>query len=192
MDPAELRILTRRTLLAVRTRLDAWRPRSEPVKTMDELRASLPQTGRLDWIGLRPERRAPVVAVASVHVIAGRGLEGDRAAAAGRVGGTRQVTFIQGEHLAVVGALLGRGAVDPALTRRNLVVSGINLLALKDRRFRIGEVRFEGTDACHPCSRMEEALGPGGWNAMRGHGGLNARALSDGEIRLGDLVIPED
>jgi MOSC domain-containing protein YiiM len=81
--------------------------------------------------------------------------------------------------------------VNPQLLRRNLVVSGIPLIALKGRRFRIGEVLLEGTDACDPCSRMEAALGPGGYNAMRGHGGLCARIVEGGTIRIGDALQPE-
>ena len=75
--------------------------------------------------------------------------------------------------------------------RRNVVVSGIPLIALKGRRFRIGDVLLEGTDPCDPCSRMEAALGAGGYNAMRGMGGLCARILEGGSLRLGDAVIGE-
>jgi MOSC domain-containing protein YiiM len=78
--------------------------------------------------------------------------------------------------------------LQPARLRRNLVVEGIPLIALKGRRFRIGEVLCEGTAPCDPCSRMEAALGPGGYNAMRGHGGLCARILEGGTLRIGDAV----
>ena len=72
--------------------------------------------------------------------------------------------------------------------RRNVVVAGINLYALRHARFRVGDVLLEGTGICAPCASMEEALGPGGFNAMRGHGGITARVLEAGTIALGDAV----
>jgi MOSC domain-containing protein YiiM len=104
-------------------------------------------------------------------------------------GPKRQVTLIQHEHLAVIAALLGH-AVPPELLRRNVVVSGVNLIGLKNRRFRIGTALLEGSGPCDPCSRMEENLGPGGYNAMRGHGGITARVVIAGTIRPGDDVVP--
>ena len=74
------------------------------------------------------------------------------------------------------------------LLRRNLVVKGLNLLALKDKRFAVGQAELEYTGQCHPCSRMEELLGPGGYNAVRGHGGITARVLTAGQICVSDLV----
>jgi MOSC domain-containing protein YiiM len=159
---------------------------NEPMQTIWELLETVPQVGELRWIGVSPKRRAPIVALASSLVVAGTGLPADHHAKGGR--SNRQVTLLQYEHLAAIAALLGRAEVLPEMLRRNLVVSGINLLALKDRRFRIGNVLLEGTGPCAPCSRMEEILGPGGYHAMRGHGGITARVLEGGEIRLGDPV----
>lgn len=143
--------------------------------------------GVVEWIGVRPARREDVQSVEEVRARADEGLEGDHYA--GKTGSPRQVTLIQYEHLAAVGAILGTAAIDPRLLRRNIAVSGINLLTLRERRFRIGGALLEGSGACHPCSRMEESLGPGGLNAMRGHGGITARIIKSGVIAVGDAVI---
>lgn len=150
------------------------------------LMAAFPRGGRVQWIGLRPRRAIPMRIVDAAQAIAGGGLVGDRYNGGS---GKRGVTLLQAEHLPAIAALAGRGSIEPAILRRNLVVAGIPLVALKGRRFRIGEVVLEGTGPCDPCSRMEEALGPGGYNAMRGHGGLTARILEGGTLRVGDEVI---
>ena len=155
---------------------------------LGRLMATLPRPGRVEWIGVRPGRNRPMREVAEVEAGGGGGLAGDRYRGGS---GKRSVTLIQAEHLPVIAALSGHDSVQAAQLRRNLVVSGLPLIALKGRRFRIGEVLLEGTDACDPCSRMEEALGPGGFNAMRGMGGLCARILEGGAIRLGDAVTAE-
>lgn len=151
------------------------------------LMASLPRHGRVEWIGLRPRRDVEMIAVETVAAATGKGLVGDRYASES---GKRGITLIQAEHLPVIAALAGLSQVDAGLLRRNVVVSGLPLIALKGRRFRLGNVLLEGTDPCDPCSRMEDALGPGGFNAMRGHGGLCARVLEGGCFQLGDALIP--
>ena len=151
-----------------------------------ELLGMIPQIGRVEWIGLRPAHRAPLQVVDAAVAEAGRGLLGDRYADS--PGTKRQVTLIQAEHLPAIAALTGHADVPPEWLRRNLVISGVNLLALRDRRFRIGSVLLEGTGLCHPCSRMEEILGAGGYNAMRGHGGITARVLTGGRLQRGDPV----
>ena len=142
--------------------------------------------GRLEWIGLRPDRRAEVQPVDTVSISAG-GLEGDRARA-----GKRAVTLIQQEHLVAIGSYLGRGPVAPEILRRNLVVSGINLAALKGREVQVGEAILRFTVICAPCSRMEEAFGKGGYSAVRGHGGWCAEVVKPGRVKLGDVVQPVD
>ena len=158
-----------------------------PGSALGKLMATLPRAGRVEWIGLRPQRLAPLREVEAAVATAGGGLTGDRYALS-KGSGKRGVTLIQAEHLPVIAALAGHASVDPSTLRRNVVVSGIPLIALKGRRFRIGEVLLEGTDSCDPCSRMEEALGPCGFNAMRGMGGLCARILEGGTFRIGDAV----
>lgn len=147
---------------------------------------TLPQVGAVRWIGVRPARGGAMEALERVRVHQGTGLEGDRYK--GRTTSRRQVTLIQQEHLPVIAACVGHEYVEAAVLRRNVMVSGINLLALKGKRFRVGEVLLEYTGPCDPCSKMEALLGPGGYNAMRGHGGITARVLEDGEMAIGDAV----
>lgn len=137
------------------------------------------------WIGLRPARREPLQAVAQVRADTACGLEGDHYA--GRYNRQRQVTLIQAEHLEVISALL-RQPVEASQLRRNLLIAGINLLALKGQTVVIGEVILRINGHCHPCSRMESVLGPGGYNAMRGHGGVTAEVVRGGTLRVGDQV----
>lgn len=156
--------------------------------SLQALLQSLPQIGRVVWIGVRPQRTAALLPVDEVEALADTGLRGDHYSAHG---GARQVSLIQAEHLAAVASMLGRTeCIDPAVLRRQIAVAGINLLALKDKRFRVGSALFEYSGVCHPCSRMETLLGAGGYNAMRGHGGITARIVQSGSLRLGDAVLP--
>jgi len=153
--------------------------------TMKELLQIMPQVGKVDWISRRLVKRGEVESLKDIKVSIEDGLDGDHY---GKAGGKRMVTLIQAEHIAVVESILGK-TIDPKLLRRNIVVSGINLLALKDKVFQIGEVQLKTTGLCHPCSRMESNLDVGGYNAMRGHGGITTTVVKGGMIRLGDKVM---
>lgn len=162
------------------------------------LTRQFPRAGRLQAIVLRPRRGAAAVTVDQTFALAGRGLQGDRSAeraASAAGGGKRQVTLLQAEHLPLIAAWTGRDDVEAMALRRNLVIAGLNLLAARSPFadqplcLHIGdEVILQLSGPCDPCSRMEAEFGPGGYNAMRGHGGLTARVLRGGPLRVGDAV----
>lgn len=147
------------------------------------------RSGVLIWIGVRPERRLAMCPVDEAILDPHVGMEGDHYS---RDAGIRQVTLIQAESLAAIASHLGVETLAPVLLRRNLVTRGINLLALKDRKFRIGDAVLEMTGECHPCSRLEETLGVGGYNATRGFGGITARVIARGRISVGDAMVRID
>ena len=155
-----------------------------PMKVLME---QFPYSGRVDWIGIRTARRSPIQVVEHASISEFDGLVGDHYKGRSK---KRQVTLIQAEHIEAVKQLLKKQSLEPEIFRRNIVVSGINLLALRDEYIQIGKAAILLiTGACHPCSRMEEYLGHGGYNAMRGHGGVTAKVIQGGEIKKGDKVL---
>ena len=129
-------------------------------QTLVDSQQTFCQPGRLEWIGLRSACRRALRSVEQAELREGTGIAGDHHASLFATG-KRQVPLIQAEHLPVIAALCHREMIDPALLRRNLVISRINLYGLKDKRFRLGNAILEGTGHCHPCSRMDENLDPG-------------------------------
>ena len=127
-----------------------------------------------------------MILVDSVMLDPSYGLQGDHYA--GR-SGKRQITLIQAEHLPAIASMMSLECLTADQLRRNIVVSGLNLLALKNKSFQLGEAILQYTGACHPCSRMETTLGIGGYNAMRGHGGITARVLHAGMVNVGDECL---
>lgn len=159
------------------------------MKTLRDLNRPLQIEGRVEGIVVRGSPREVARTVESTVALAGIGLSDDRLGQRGEAElSTRQVTLIQAEHLDVIARLARVERVDPLVLRRNLIVSGINLLALKSARLQVGDAVLEIVGPCQPCSRMEEAIGPGGYAAMRGHGGMTARVITTGSIRVGDAV----
>jgi MOSC domain-containing protein YiiM len=150
---------------------------------LDELPA-----GKLEWIGVRPERKVPMVSLVKTIAIADWGLQGDRRLD-GSKGSARQVSIISVEFIRAIADNLGREHIPVDILRRNLLVSGINLNALRHQYFKIGDAVFQATAQCHPCSRMEACLGKGGLVAMLGYGGLCAKILESGEIKCGDELV---
>lgn len=145
-----------------------------------------PTNGRVAWIGLRSEKKGVVTSADQVTVHAGTGLEGDHFSQRGPQ--HRQVTFMQQEHLPIVADWLGMPEVLPEMTRRNVLVAGINLLSFAGQTFQIGDAVFECTGPCDPCQRMNTTIGSGALEAMAGHGGITARVVCPGTICVGSEV----
>jgi MOSC domain-containing protein YiiM len=158
-----------------------------PASPLARLMLAPVRPGRVVWLGVRVARHAPLQAMQTVIARHGEGLEGDHYS---RRGGNRQVTLIQRESLRAIASHLGLDDVSPLDLRRNIVTEGINLHALKERRFRIGDAVLEASGECHPCSRMEETFGVGGYNAVRGFGGITARVVEGGVIGLSSVIEP--
>jgi MOSC domain-containing protein YiiM len=149
-----------------------------------------PGSGVVRGLYVAASAGAPMVSHGEVLARAGRGLEGDRyAAAAGTfsvAGGVgNDITLVTEEALAA--AILPDGRhVTASESRRNVVVAGVDLDALIGREFRIGEVRLVGRRRCEPCAHLERLTAPGVLRALVHRGGLRADVLSDGRIATGD------
>jgi MOSC domain-containing protein YiiM len=128
-------------------------------------------------------RRGPAEPLEAAEVVAAHGIQGDY-----RSGhGGRHVTLIEAEAIATVAEKL-RVKVPLDASRRQIVVEGIRLNELVGRRLRVGSVVLDVHELCHPCQRMESAVGPGAKAAMEGIGGVCARVLEGGAVRPGDPV----
>ena len=123
----------------------------------------------------------------AVTALAGRGLEGDRYA---RGEGTFSPGGGSGRDLTLVAAeALADAGVEPLEARRNVVVRGVDVDALRGRRFRIGEVECIGRRRCEPCAHLQRLTRPGVLRALVHRGGLRADIVAGGELHVGDEVV---
>ncbi len=132
----------------------------------------------------------PMQAVNEVVALEGCGLKGDRYCS--RTGywtgiDECQVTLIQGEHLDKIFRMTGIH-VHNGEHRRNIVTRGIQLEQLRGRRFQVGEVILEYDRPRPPCSYVESITEPGMMRALMGRGGICARVVHGGKIRVGDYI----
>ncbi|HXH20951.1 MAG TPA: MOSC domain-containing protein [Dehalococcoidia bacterium] len=145
--------------------------------------------GSVVMLLVAPAAGQPVEPRERVELIAGRGVAGDRyAAGRGHWSDPRwpdqELTLFESE----VAEELGLG---PEQFRRNIVTRGVSLESLLGRRFRVGTALIEGVRPCDPCSYIEQFSRPGVIREVMGiRGGLRARILEGGTVRLGDLVVP--
>ena len=130
----------------------------------------------------------PLVQVDEVECVSGRGLKGDRFFDY-KEDYYGQVTFFSGEVFDKLCARFGINDKPAGVLRRNVIVSGVDLLSLIDREFGIQGVRFRGTQHCAPCEWMNVAFAPGAQEFLKENAGLRAQILSDGVIRVGDAEL---
>jgi MOSC domain-containing protein YiiM len=171
----------------------------DPPQTLRDLISRIATEGRVEAIVVRPDRNQPAQYVDAGNVEPGYGLIGDHRAQTRRTNAAsrkRELTLIQADHLPLMARWSGLEQIEATRLRRNLVISGVNLLSMKSPfadvrlEWQIGsDVCIEVTGPCDPCSNMEAELGRGGYNAMRGHGGMTAMILTGGIIRVGDAVV---
>lgn len=126
-----------------------------------------------------------VVALDEVECVAGRGLAGDRYFDY-KENFKGQVSFISSE---ILDELRGKfGEVDPTSLRRNVLVRGGDLESLVGKKFSVQGVLFEGSEDCEPCFWMDQAVGEGAEEFLKGHcrAGIRARILTDGKLRISE------
>lgn len=148
--------------------------------------------GSVSAICITPTANSPMDSVGEVRALAGKGLDGDRycrgvGTYSATPGTGRQVTLIELESIEALQRDYGI-AIPPTSARRNIVTQGVALNHLVGRRFRVGSVVFSGARLCEPCTHLEGLSQKGVLRGLVHRGGLRADVLSDGVIRVGDVV----
>ena len=154
--------------------------------------------GLVEAICIAPDAGAPMHALSDVEAIVGVGLAGDRYASGSGFysprptdPGAREVTLFEAE---VLDALRSESGIALSATehRRNVTVRGVRLSSLLGQRFHIGEVLLEGVKDCPPCEHLQQLVGKPVLQPLLTRGGLRARILQGGTIRVGDQVSAAD
>ncbi len=130
-----------------------------------------------------PPGKHPTVTVADVECVAGRGLRGDRFFGH-QENYKGQVTFFSVEVFRGLCEHLNIHDKEAKVLRRNVLTGGIHLTSLVGKEFDLQGIRFAGVAECSPCFWMNEAFGPGAEDYLRGRGGLRARILTSGRLRV--------
>ena len=127
-----------------------------------------------------------------IEVVEGKGIVGDRYFARS-AHSNAAVTVVAVEGLEAAAAALGSPPWDPLLARRNLVVRGADVAALRGREFTVatagGSVRLRGMRPANPCAWLDVVYVPGAFRALRGKGGLRCVPIGSGRLSRGDATL---
>ncbi len=130
--------------------------------------------------------------VAQINAVAGRGLEGDRyfnrtGTYSEKQDDSREATFIESEALEAL-ARDYKIELTAAESRRNIATRGVALNHLVGKNFKVGEAVFRGIRLCEPCDHLEETSGKTARKGLIHRGGLRAKIVTSGIIRVGDEI----
>ena len=131
----------------------------------------------------KPPGEHPSLDVPEVRLLAGRGIEGDRYLDF-KDDYKGQVTFFEHEVYEKICEKFGVRDKSPDIFRRNIITEDVDLNALIGTEFDVQGVRFLGTQECAPCHWMNTVFAAGAEEALKGRGGLRAKILSDGVLRV--------
>jgi MOSC domain-containing protein YiiM len=127
-----------------------------------------------------------MVEVDQLICVPGRGIKGDRFFDY-RPDYRGQITFFALEIHEDLCLRLARADRPPSVYRRNVVTRGLDLNALVGVEFQVQGVRFCGSEECRPCHWMDQSFGPNAESLLTGRGGLRARILTSGNLRIGPV-----
>jgi len=130
----------------------------------------------------------PMVEVAMVECVAGRGIRGDRYFDF-KDDYKGQITFFSLFVFDQLCQMLGLGQRSPAEARRNIIVRDVDLNELIGQDFEVQRVRFHGTQECRPCYWMDRAIAPGAEEFLKGRGGLRAKILTNGKLHSNARIL---
>jgi hypothetical protein len=130
----------------------------------------------------------PLHEVGEIECVAGHGVRGDRFFDY-KENYKGEITFFSTEVFQDVCRALGADVQSAGATRRNVITEGTDLNSLVGKRFTVQGVEFEGVCECKPCYWMDQAIAPGAEAALQGRGGLRAKILTGGKLRVDNRVL---
>ena len=134
--------------------------------------------GTIRAIFIKQEKGGKSIPLESVRATEG-GFDGDRHAGPSR----------QRQILLVSEGVLNDLKLDAGSISENVVVDGIDVMALKDgQQLHLGDALVAVTIPCEPCIQMER-IRPGLQDALQNRRGMFVRVVATGTVRVGDRVI---
>jgi MOSC domain-containing protein YiiM len=149
--------------------------------------------GKVIGIYIAQNQGDKTVSVNQVHVVPGKGIEGDRyfnkpTNSEGKLVTGREITLIEMEVIESMRDVDGL-QITADQTRRNIVTRGISLNDLVGQLFNVGNIQLRGIRLCEPCQYLANRTDPRILKVMAHRGGLRADILTEGIIHVNDIIF---